>query len=88
MELQICSEYLPRRFIFVAENQAHFLADRVGFCNVTVGTLRRRFAELWLEGLSDLPRSRRRFWYFNGSIADATKRSRPIREAPANTDAG
>jgi transposase len=33
------------------------IADRVGFCSATVGTLRRRFAETRLEGLSDLPRS-------------------------------
>jgi len=32
------------------------VAARVGFCNATVGTLRKRFAEMRLEGLSDLPR--------------------------------
>lgn len=33
------------------------IAREVGFCAATVGTLRRRFAALRLEGLSDLPRS-------------------------------
>lgn len=33
------------------------IAARVGFCSVTVGTLRKRFAETRLDGLSDLPRS-------------------------------
>jgi len=33
------------------------IARRVGFCAATVGTMRRRFAQLRLEGLSDLPRS-------------------------------
>lgn len=33
------------------------IALRVGFCAATVGTLRRRFAEMRIEGLSDLPRS-------------------------------
>jgi transposase len=33
------------------------IAREVGFCAATVGTLRKRFAELRLEGLSDLPRS-------------------------------
>ena len=33
------------------------IAQRVGFCAETVGTLRKRFSQLHLEGLSDLPRS-------------------------------
>lgn len=33
------------------------IAPRVGFCSATIGTLRKRFAEMRLEGLSDLPRS-------------------------------
>ena len=33
------------------------VAREAGFCEATVGTLRKRFAELRLEGLSDLPRS-------------------------------
>ncbi len=33
------------------------IARRVGFCAATVGTLRGRFHQLRLEGLSDLPRS-------------------------------
>jgi Integrase core domain. len=33
------------------------IASRVGFCSATVGTLRKRFAQIRLEGLSDLPRS-------------------------------
>lgn len=33
------------------------IATRVGFCSATVGTLRKRFAQMRLEGLSDLPRS-------------------------------
>ena len=33
------------------------IAAMVGFCNATVGTLRKRFAETRLEGISDLPRS-------------------------------
>jgi len=33
------------------------IAQRVGSCAATVGTLRKRFAQLRLEGLSDLPRS-------------------------------
>jgi len=33
------------------------IAARVGFCSATVGTLRKRFGQLRLEGLSDLPRS-------------------------------
>ena len=36
-------------------NQA--IAGRVGFCAVTVGSLRQRFHQLRLEGLSDLPRN-------------------------------
>jgi transposase len=33
------------------------ISRRVGFCAVTIGTLRQRFHQLRLEGLSDLPRS-------------------------------
>lgn len=38
------------------ESNARIASD-VGFCSATVGTLRKRFSELRLEGLSDLPRS-------------------------------
>lgn len=33
------------------------ISHRVGFCSATVGTLRQRFEQLRLSGLSDLPRS-------------------------------
>jgi len=33
------------------------ISQRIGFCAATVGTLRRRFAQQRLEGISDLPRS-------------------------------
>lgn len=33
------------------------IARQVGFCAATIGTLRTRFAQLRLEGLSDMPRS-------------------------------
>lgn len=33
------------------------IARQVGFCGATIGTLRARFAQLRLEGISDLPRS-------------------------------
>src|SRR6218665_2284586 len=47
-----------KAILLMAEGLRHTqIAARVGFCSATVGTLRRRFIETRLEGLSDLPRS-------------------------------
>ena len=47
-----------KAILLMAEGLAHTqIAAQVGFCNATVGSLRQRFIETRLEGLSDLPRS-------------------------------
>jgi len=47
-----------KAILLMAEGHYHKdIAKEVGFCAPTVGTLRKRFMELRLEGLSDLPRS-------------------------------
>jgi len=47
-----------KAILLMAEGLHHTqIAARVGFCSATVGTLRQRFSETRLEGLSDLPRS-------------------------------
>lgn len=53
------SEVKRARAILLMADGVHHkdIAARVGFCSATVGTLRKRFTELRLEGLSDLPRS-------------------------------
>ncbi len=44
--------------LMMAEGKANTeIAAGMGFCNATVGTLRKRFLQMRLEGLSDMPRS-------------------------------
>jgi transposase len=47
-----------KAILMMAEGLANTeIAERAGFCSATIGTLRKRFAQMRLEGLSDLPRS-------------------------------
>ena len=47
-----------KAILMMAEGKANTeIAAGMGFCNATVGTLRKRFLQMRLEGLSDMPRS-------------------------------